>query len=340
MPRTVYVNAPTRIDFAGGTLDIHPLYLFFDGGITVNAAINLDAQVWIRERDDNYITIHSLDTGASLESEGPVCDLPMDGKLALITRVLRYYAPEGGFDVTTKLLPPHGSGLGASSALFIALSHAVLAYKDLVRDPECIITISNNLEAQLMGMPAGTQDYYPPTYGGLLAIHHDVEGRWVESLDPNGSLLAELQQYVIVTSTNISHHSGSTNWTYVRNFFDKVPETVKSLRRIKETADDFVDAFHARDIHKIAMLLNEEWENRIGLSEYATMPEIDRMIGAAAKAGAWASKVCGAGGGGCMLTLAPQDQRNQVIAALEETGASYLDATLVTDGVTVEVTES
>lgn len=339
MPRTVHVSAPTRIDFAGGTLDIHPMYLYFDGAITVNAAIDLDAQVWIRSRDDDRITIESLDTGASLAVQGTVDDLPLDGKLALITRVLRYYAPQGGFDVTTKMLPPHGSGLGASSALFVALSHAVLAYMDKPRDAEQIITISNNLEAQLMGMPAGTQDYYPPTYGGVLAIHHGVEGRWVEALDADGSLTATLQQYLIVTSTNITHHSGSTNWTYMRNFYDKVPETINSLRHIKETADEFLDAFHHRDIRRVAMLLNTEWENRIGLSEHVTMPKIDQMIAAAAHAGAWASKVCGAGGGGCMMTLAPPEARAQVIAALEASGASYLDAKLVPEGVVVNVTQ-
>ncbi len=32
-------KAPTRIDLAGGTLDIWPLYLFHEGSLTVNCAI-------------------------------------------------------------------------------------------------------------------------------------------------------------------------------------------------------------------------------------------------------------------------------------------------------------
>ena len=32
-------KAPTRVDLAGGTLDIWPLYLFHPGAVTVNAAI-------------------------------------------------------------------------------------------------------------------------------------------------------------------------------------------------------------------------------------------------------------------------------------------------------------
>src|SRR4051812_42253318 len=36
-------SAPTRIDLAGGTIDIWPLYLFHDDALTVNAAISLRA---------------------------------------------------------------------------------------------------------------------------------------------------------------------------------------------------------------------------------------------------------------------------------------------------------
>ena len=32
-------TAPCRVDLAGGTLDIYPLYLFLDQGVTVNMAI-------------------------------------------------------------------------------------------------------------------------------------------------------------------------------------------------------------------------------------------------------------------------------------------------------------
>ncbi|HEY3379624.1 MAG TPA: hypothetical protein VGL77_19285 [Armatimonadota bacterium] len=339
MAQTVYASAPSRIDFGGGTLDIYPLYLFFGGGLTINAAIDLTAQVWLTQRDDERISIASLDTGATLDCDGPVQRLPMAGPLALITRVLRHYGVEGGIDVKTQLLPPHGSGLGASSTLFIALSHAVLAYQGKPCEPARIIRVSNHLEAQLMGMPAGIQDYYPPTYGGMNAVHYDIDETWVESLDPDGLFTPELQRHLIVTYTNITHHSGTTNWMKMRNYFDGVPRTVESLSNIKATALRFYDAFRLRDVQAIAQLLNEEWENRKGLADGVTTPEIDHMMDAAHLAGAWGSKLCGAGGGGCMLTIAPPEQRDEVIAALEAQGARYLHASLVQEGVHVDASD-
>jgi D-glycero-alpha-D-manno-heptose-7-phosphate kinase len=341
MIRSVTASAPTRVDFAGGTLDIYPLYLFFNGGKTINAAIDLDAKVWLTGRTDDRIVIRSRDTGATLDWDGPADSLPGDGPLALITRVLRYYRPAGGLTVETQLLPPHGSGLGASSALFVALSHAVLAYIDPTkpRDPERIIRLSNVLEAQLMGLPAGMQDYYPPTYGGLCAVHYDLEGVWVEALDPDGSLLPELQHNLIVSYTNITHHSGTTNWSYMRNFFDGVASTREALGHIKQVAEGFYSAFKARDLREIGRLLDEEWQLRRGLSDEVTTPAIDTMMIATRQAGAWANKLCGAGGGGCMLTLAPPEAHTAVIAALEATGATHLNAHLVPHGVEVQVTE-
>lgn len=56
--------APNRIDLAGGTLDLYPLYIFEDGGYTINAAISVWSKVLLRTREDGAVHIYSLDTGA------------------------------------------------------------------------------------------------------------------------------------------------------------------------------------------------------------------------------------------------------------------------------------
>ena len=339
MPQSIKVTAPARIDFGGGTLDIYPLYLHFDGGMTINAAIDCGAEVWIAARDDERILLHSLDTGARLKWADGVESLPVEGQLALLARALRYFRPHGGVEVTTRLLPPHGSGLGASSTLFIALAHGLLAFNGETIDPMRIIRLCNNLEAQLMGTPAGMQDYFPPTYGGINVVHYDLEGIRVEHIDPDGQFLAELQRYILVTNTNITHHSGTTNWVKMRNFFDGVPRTVDSLRRIKHTVTRFYAAFKARDIAQIAALLNEEWENRKGLSDGVSNPEIERLLAAAHSAGAWAGKLCGAGGGGCLLSIVPPEAHDAVRHALRSAGAAPMEAQPVAQGVQVSAVD-
>src|SRR5512142_417840 len=67
VPVHVTASAPTRIDLAGGTIDIWPLYLFHDQAQTLNAAISLRAHVELESRDDGRILVQSIDTGRKRE---------------------------------------------------------------------------------------------------------------------------------------------------------------------------------------------------------------------------------------------------------------------------------
>ena len=64
----IVASAPTRIDLAGGTIDIWPLYLFHDGATTLNAAINLRAHVQVESRTDGRIELRSIDTDRQLSA--------------------------------------------------------------------------------------------------------------------------------------------------------------------------------------------------------------------------------------------------------------------------------
>ena len=57
--------APCRIDLAGGTLDIWPLYLFHSGAVTVNFAVNILARCTLAPREGKHIELKSVDTGKS-----------------------------------------------------------------------------------------------------------------------------------------------------------------------------------------------------------------------------------------------------------------------------------
>ena len=63
----IHASAPTRIDLAGGTLDIWPLYLFHEGAQTLNAAISLRASCDLRSRNDRRLVIVSEDSEQRVE---------------------------------------------------------------------------------------------------------------------------------------------------------------------------------------------------------------------------------------------------------------------------------
>ena len=50
-------SAPTRIDLAGGTYDIWPLYLLHDRAQTINAALSLRAHCTLTSRRDYRVAL-------------------------------------------------------------------------------------------------------------------------------------------------------------------------------------------------------------------------------------------------------------------------------------------
>jgi D-glycero-alpha-D-manno-heptose-7-phosphate kinase len=326
-----------RIDLAGGTLDVYPLYIFEGGGLTVNAAIDIQATARVATQPGQGITLRSEDLDyqeqiASLEQ------MAFGGPLDLIKRALAYYRPECGLDISVGSQAPQGSGIGASSALLMALSHCLNAITGKGLDAAHIIDIGANIEAQLIGIPTGKQDYFPPIFGGVCAIWFAVDGWRLESLSRDNELVALLDERVIVSYTGIPHSSAATNWAMLKAYIERQGNSVARMREIKAIAEAMRRCLIDRDMQLFGELVDAEWQLRKGLADGVTNDEIDAIMTAARAAGASANKICGAGGGGCMITIADPIKTAAVREALEAAGARVLSAHVVADGIQLHVT--
>src|ERR1700687_323060 len=117
-------KAPTRVDFAGGTLDILPLYLFHPGAVTVNAAISLYASCVIETHPsgDNRIKLVSRDIKRE-ESFASFAALVKAKRyrLPLLAKITKFFEPRGGFTLTTDSEAPAGAGIGGSRPPGVAI---------------------------------------------------------------------------------------------------------------------------------------------------------------------------------------------------------------------------
>jgi D-glycero-alpha-D-manno-heptose-7-phosphate kinase len=326
-----------RVDLAGGTLDVYPLYLFEGGGLTLNAAVSINASVRLTTRTDSRITIASSDLHeqqeiSSLEALEP------GGPLALVHYALQYYRPEGGLDITIASEAPAGSGLGASSALLMALSAGLCELTGRPIDYDRIIDVGANIEAQVIGIPTGKQDYFPPLYGGLCSIWFGLDGWRCDRLSDTDDIVNTLNERLIVSYTGIPHSSAVTNWAMLKGYIEKQGDTVERMHEIKAIAEAMRLALKQADIEAFYALVDREWQLRRGLAQGVSTPEIDAIMAAAGQAGAAASKICGAGGGGCMITLAEPSVVPLVKQALARAGARILPATLVGHGLRMHTT--
>ncbi|MCD4783246.1 MAG: hypothetical protein K8T10_05360 [Candidatus Eremiobacteraeota bacterium] len=332
----VKTKTPTRIDFAGGTLDLYPLYLFMDGGITVNAGLNLYSNVSIETGDDNKINIESIDLDARISYKN-IDDMTLEGTTGFIERAVKSYCPSTGINVKTRNTAPKGSGLGASSSLLMALSSALVKLAGDEIDIREIIERGAAIEAAHLGIPTGKQDYYAAMLGGIHILHFDEKGCYPEEITVGPEFKKEIQRSLIVTFTGISHFSGTNNWDMIKKAIDRTGETFDRMLEIKEIAKQTGEAIKKHDLEKIGVLIGNEWECRKRLAPGISNFFIDTAIENARQAGAWGSKLCGAGGGGCMITLTPPEKKKDVMEALLESGIDLLDADLDFNGLVVEV---
>ena len=149
----VETSAPTRIDLAGGTIDIWPLYLFHPGAQTLNAAISLRARARLESRSDNRIVIRSEDTGVTVEaSDWP--ELRDQRELRLLSLLVHFFETPG-ITLTTSSQSPAGAGIAGSSALNVAVCAALADWNRTHFEPEALLQVAMNVEAQTIAVSSG-----------------------------------------------------------------------------------------------------------------------------------------------------------------------------------------
>lgn len=324
-------SAPTRIDLAGGTIDIWPLYLFHPGAITLNAAISLRAHAHLDSRDDGRVVIHSTDTGRHTEVSH-WSELVTPGGMDLLGRLLHYFQGSN-VTLTTRAESPAGAGIAGSSALNVAVCGAMARWQGLSHDADTLLEIAKNVEAQAILCPTGVQDYRPAMYGGVAAVELGVDGvrRVGLSVDP-----IQVQRRIVLAYTGAPRNSGTNNWEMMKRHLDGDRDVFDCFERIRDTAVLMRAALEREDWPEVGRQVAQEWNNRKRLAPGVSTPQIDDLMARAGRAGAVAAKVCGAGGGGCLFCFCPPEAQTRVGEALTAGGARVLDFQIETDGLRIE----
>jgi D-glycero-alpha-D-manno-heptose-7-phosphate kinase len=325
-------SAPTRVDLAGGTVDIWPLYLFHERAVTVNFAVDLPARCRVAPRSDGRFVLRSVDTDETAEFDG-LPPLRTTASLRLLARLVYFFAPTSGLEMVTHCTAPPGSGLAGSSALNVAICAALNRLLGLNHDLEELIRIARDVEAQVIEVPTGMQDYYPAAYGGIQAIHFSTRGVQREEihLDPE-----RLSERLILIYSGQQRNSGINNWDVMKRHIDGDREVFCAFEGIIAAANKTLAALRSGSFDAIDDALAEEWANRRVLSSGITTPEIDAIVSLAISFGARSAKVCGAGGGGCLVLSVPEGRRGEIENKLRERRVHVIDYSIARKGVSFE----
>ncbi len=358
----IHSKAPTRIDLAGGTLDIWPLYLFLKNPMTLNLGINLFAEAKIhsifpKEKSGPEIRFLSEDQGVELEctwSELSQNLIQPPSSLTLHFQLLKFFYEKklkltekahdpGQIVFSTSAQSPAGAGLGGSSTLGIAMAGALDAWAGLGSSHDSLIEVVRDIEAQIIQVPAGLQDYYGAMYGGLQSLHWGI-GKHSQTRWPQDRL-KEIEKRLLLFYSGQSRNSGINNWTLFKNFIDQKKGIRDRFQKIASATQEIENAILSQDWEAVGLGISEEWAHRKTLSPGITTPEIDFVFSETSKIAPISGKVCGAGGGGCFFIYLSnpellKDLQSKILKILENRKIQHLPFQGVEHGLEVHVQSS
>jgi D-glycero-alpha-D-manno-heptose-7-phosphate kinase len=367
--KSIQVTTPTRIDLAGGTLDIAPLAsilqekknLWKQGVQTINATIDLKAKVDLeieinevkqnsREEWENFpknLKVFFIDRVSNYESGW------MEFSQLLETSYEKYKLQCGVVKALFKLLyahgltsvkivtdaqAPKGSGLGGSSSLVVALLAAfdhLLGFKWKLNE---LCEIAQRIEAGILGNLAGNQDHIAAANGGVLCVNHDCMGSNIVRLETNGE---DLISKIVLAHTNQSHFSAFNNWCILEKFLTAEKESMQTAEKIAHIAAKMLEPLRKNDFQEVGRLMTEEWNLRRVWAEGISTPKIDELFAASIQAGSLGAKVCGAGGGGVLIALCKDIQsKKRVGEALQNAGGLLIPANFSAAGIRINSYEA
>ncbi len=316
----IRVVVPNRVDLAGGTLDIYPLYLLVPGSMTVNAAIGIRSHVEVAPvRGPARLYSEDFSLGAqAADTHG----FSTAGKLGLIAAALRFFSPVREVEFRFRNEAPLGSGLGASSSLLVATMLAMDALLGQRRGWEETSRAAMEIEAGHLRCLTGRQDHVAALRGGIQGIRF-LPGRVeADRIAPGSDAGRKLASHGLVAGTGKAHHSAEVNWRMIRGAIEGNAEILRRFRGIAAAARDAWDAVRNGDADAAGRAVAREWEIRKTLASGVSPPRVEktfalrefrkRVIGV---------KLCGAGGGGVAFgLLRGPEERGKVESLLRAEG--------------------
>jgi len=314
--------APLRISFVGGGTDF-PHWYADHGGAVLSTTIDHSVRVSIQLRDDRQIRVRSLDLGHLVEyriDERPRYDGIMDLAKAAIERI----GVAKGIDVSIDSDAPPGSGLGGSSALVVATLAGLAALEERSLSREELARIAYAIEREDLGIAGGWQDQYAAVFGGFNLIEFSRVGVAVNPVPTGPELLDRLRERLLLCYTGGVRNDVGLIDAQIRMHAEGREETLLGMKLLQAMAYSMRDAVADDRLDDLGSMLGEAFDSKKKMNPHvARGTRIEEMLGAAREAGAIGGKLCGAGGGGYLLTYAPPERRASVRAALERMGGQF-----------------
>lgn len=327
----IVARAPLRISFVGGGTDL-PEFFTRHPGRVISTAIDkyvflvINRTPFIEKVSARYSVVETVDRPEDLQHTRL--------RAALTDLGIRSQIEIGSFASL-----PARTGLGSSSSFSVALLAGLYSYLGKSLEPGHLAELASRLEIELVGERIGKQDQYAAAFGGLHVYQFNSDGTVdVQPVALTVPLRRKLEYHMLLFYTGITR-SAAAVLDNQRAHMDAHFELMKQMAADVEV---FEGMLCRGDVEGMGRLLHENWMRKRQLSGMISSGVIDHIYNAGMGAGAWGGKLLGAGGGGCVLFLAPADRHDDIRQALkaqagklELTDSCEIHLSLVTSGASV-----
>jgi len=309
--RFVLTRTPLRVGFAGGGTDLAAFYEAESGGV-LSTAINKYIYVTVKRHGDVFVEAIRLNYSKS-EQVQRIDEIENN----IARECLRFLEIDPPIYISTVGDLPASTGLGGSSSFAVGLLNALHAYRGERVSAGQLAEEASYIEIDVLHEPIGKQDQYAAAFGGLNLFCFkpggDVTVEPVRSL--NGTIKSLFDQILMFWT---GHQRDSSSVLSEQK--QKTSQKMNSLLKMREQAKELQKLLsngHC-DLKAFGLILDEGWRLKRGLATTITSTEIDSWYQRALQAGAVGGKLCGAGGGGFLLFVAPQECHEPICQALSD----------------------
>ncbi len=342
------VSAPTRVDLAGGTLDLWPLYCLLGSSRTINVAINVKTfclfdckpsstqHIEIENSKGVRFVFTDPQLGLLLETVPKEVKFPV----AVVSRFFSQNIIKENFHLKIKIetQAPIGSGLGGSSTLCVALIKGLGYLTDQFQGEGWqwkMMEWARDVEAEYLKTPTGTQDYLGALWGSLSCFY--FEAGKISRHSYSAKVVDELNSRMLVLFSGEMHHSGLSNWEVFKKAMEGDQKVCSGLKAIHDITETLHEEFLKPQVDwkRVGELLSEEWRTRKETLGVNT-ERLDHIIKFLISQKINGVKVCGAAQGGSLLVLVDPQAKKQIAEACQSQGIQVLPANVSTQGVQIE----
>lgn len=286
----IITKTPLRISFVGGGSD-RPSFYNEEPGACVAASIDKFVWVAINPKYDGsiraaYSITENVDSVDELQHE-------------LIREALKAAAIDGGVEIHSIADIPGGTGLGSSSAFMVGLLKALRPGAT----PESYAGHACEIEINRCHKPIGKQDQYTAAYGGINLLGFSSSS---VTVDPIACDLDTLSAHCLLLDTGMAR-VGDAGAVLASQQQDR-----DDVRKLADWARAFARELANGDYQTCGGLMYAAWL----LKRKFVGNHYDHLYRTAIGEGAWGGKLCGAGGGGFLLFLAPEERHDAIQQAL------------------------